>query len=84
MVVWGKQAENCSQYLNKGSAIFVEGRLQSRSWEAEDGTKRNTLEVVARRVQFLDKMGKPVEEREVNREEGDEGVEEGTVSSGGE
>jgi len=84
IVVWGKQAENCSQYLNKGSAIFVEGRLQSRSWEAEDGTKRNTLEVVARRVQFLDKMGKPVEEREVNREEGDEGVEEGTVSSGGE
>ena len=55
IVVWGKQAENCSQYLSKGSQIFVEGRLQSRSWETEDGTKRNTLEVVARRVQFLDR-----------------------------
>lgn len=70
VVVWGKQAENCSQYLNKGSQICVEGRLQSRSWEAEDGTKRNTLEVVARRIQFLDKIGKPAEEEEIDREKG--------------
>lgn len=84
IVVWGKQAENCSQYLNKGSQIFVEGRLQSRSWEAEDGAKRSTLEVVARRIQFLDKVGKPSEGKEVNREEGDEVVEENTISSGGE
>ena len=81
IVVWGKQAENCSQYLNKGSQIFVEGRLQSRSWEAEDGTKRNTLEVVARRIQFLDKIGKPTGEEENSREEGTEMVEEKTVSS---
>ncbi len=74
IVVWGKQAENCSQYLNKGSQIFIEGRLQSRSWEAEDGTKRNTLEVVARRIQFLDKLGKPAEGRE------NEAVKEETVS----
>jgi single-strand DNA-binding protein len=58
IVVWGKQAENCGQYLSKGSAIFVEGRLQSRSWEANDGQKRSALEVVALRVQFLGKAGR--------------------------
>lgn len=84
IVVWGKQAESCSQYLNKGSQIFVEGRLQSRSWEAEDGSKRNTMEVVARRIQFLDKVGKPVEGKEVNQEGGDGIGEEEIVSSGGE
>ncbi len=55
VVVWGKQAENCSQYLNKGRAIFVEGRLQSRSWETEDGQKRSIMEVRADRVQFLNR-----------------------------
>lgn len=55
IVVWGKQAESCSQYLTKGSQIFAEGRLQSRNWETGDGQKRSTLEVVARRIQFLDR-----------------------------
>lgn len=58
VVVWGKQAETCGQYLSKGSPIFVEGRLQSRSWEGEDGKKNNTLEVVAVNVQFLGRGGK--------------------------
>ncbi len=53
IVVWGKQAESCSQYLNKGRAVFIEGRLQSRSWETEDGQKRSVMEVRADRVQFL-------------------------------
>jgi len=52
-VVWDKQAETCNQYLHKGSPIFVEGRLQSRSWEDNAGQKRNTIEVRAERVQFL-------------------------------
>ncbi len=52
-VVWDKQAETCNQYLHKGSPIFVEGRLQSRSWEDNSGQKRNTIEVRAERVQFL-------------------------------
>ncbi len=56
VVVWGKQAETCSQFLSKGRPVFVEGRLQSRSWETQDGQKRNVLEVNASRVQFL---GKP-------------------------
>ncbi len=52
-VVWDKQAETCNQYLHKGSPIFVEGRLQSRSWEDNTGQKRNVIEVRAERIQFL-------------------------------
>ena len=51
--VWNKQAETCNQYLHKGSACFIEGRLQSRSWEDNAGQKRNVIEVRAERVQFL-------------------------------
>ena len=53
VIVWGKQAESCSEYLDKGSQIFVEGRLQIRDWEGKDGQKRTTTEVVAQRVQFM-------------------------------
>ena len=53
IVVWAKRAEVCHEYLRKGSSVFVEGRLQSRSWDAPDGTKRSTIEVVAENVQFL-------------------------------
>ncbi|MCX5658057.1 MAG: single-stranded DNA-binding protein [Candidatus Omnitrophica bacterium] len=50
--VFGKQGENCNQYLSKGSPVFIEGRLQYRTWET-DGQKRNSLDVVAERVQFM-------------------------------
>lgn len=53
IVVWARLAEICNEYLKKGSPVFVEGRLQSRSWEAQDGTKRSAIEVVAQNVQFL-------------------------------
>ncbi|MCM8783578.1 MAG: single-stranded DNA-binding protein [Candidatus Omnitrophica bacterium] len=66
IVVFGKQAESCNQYLAKGRLVFVEGRLQYRSWEA-GGEKKNSLDVVAERVQFL---GTPKEEVEVVNEEG--------------
>ena len=56
-VVWGKRAEVCNEYLKKGSPVFVEGRLQSRSWDAQDGTKRSTIEVVAQNVRFLKRAG---------------------------
>lgn len=52
VVVFGKQAESCGQYLTKGRLVFIEGRLQYRSWEV-DGQKRSALDVVADRVQFL-------------------------------
>lgn len=53
IVVWGKQGENCHQYLGKGRPVYVEGRLQTRSWEDKDGNKRYTTEVVAQSVKFL-------------------------------
>jgi single-strand DNA-binding protein len=53
VVAWDKQAEVCNQYLHKGSPLFVEGRLQSRSWDGPDGKKRNVVEIRAERVQFL-------------------------------
>ena len=54
--VVGKHAENCAKFLNKGRAVFVEGRLQYRTWETQDGQKKSALEVVGYNVQFL---GKP-------------------------
>ena len=56
VVVWGRRAEVCGEYLSKGNPVFVEGRLQSRDWETQDGQKRSTVEVVADNIQFL-KMG---------------------------
>ena len=53
VVVWGRRAEVCGEYLSKGSPVFVEGRLQSRDWETQEGQKRNTVEVVADNIQFL-------------------------------
>lgn len=53
VVVWGKLAELCNQYLSKGKQAFVEGALQTRSWEGKDGQKRYTTEISARSVQFL-------------------------------
>lgn len=52
-VVWGKQAENCAKYLAKGRSVFIEGRLQTRSWDDKTGQKRYTTEIVAQNVQFL-------------------------------
>ena len=58
IVVYGKQAELCSQYLKKGRQVYIEGRLTTRQWEAKDGSgKRNRTEVVAQRVQFLGGRG---------------------------
>lgn len=53
VVVWGQQAENCSQYLSKGRQVCVEGRLQTRQWEDKEGNKRTTTEIVAQRVLFI-------------------------------
>ena len=53
--VWGKQAEHCGQYLSKGSGVIVDGRLQQRRWETEDGQKRSKHEVVAQTVTFMPK-----------------------------
>ena len=54
IVVWGRLAEICNQYLRKGSKVYIEGKLQTRSWEGQDGLKRYTTEVIARDMQLLD------------------------------
>lgn len=53
IVVWGKLAELCGRFLAKGRQVYVEGRLQTRSWEDQGGAKRYTTEIVANTVQFL-------------------------------
>ncbi len=57
VVVFGRQAETVAQYLKKGSGAFVEGRMQTRSWDAADGTKKYRTEIVADRVQFGPRTG---------------------------
>ena len=55
VVVWGKQAESTANYMSKGSQMAISGRIQTRSYDAKDGTKRYVTEVVATEVQFLSK-----------------------------
>jgi len=62
-VVFGKQAESCSKYLNKGSSVLVEGRLQERRWES-NGQQKSKFEVIAQSVRFLSKRGASAPEAE--------------------
>ena len=53
IVVWGKVAENCGQYLAKGRQIYIEGSIRTRSYDDKDGNRRYVTEIIAQRVQFL-------------------------------
>jgi single-strand DNA-binding protein len=57
VVVWGKQAEICGQYLTKGRQVYIEGSIRTRQWQDQQGQKRFTTEVVARNVQMLGGRG---------------------------
>jgi len=57
IVTWGKLAEICGNYLVKGKLVFVEGRIQTRSWEDKEGVKRYTTEIIASNMQMLDSKG---------------------------
>ena len=81
VVVWGRRAEVSGEYLSKGSPVFVEGRLQSRDWETQDGQKRNTVEVVADNIQFL-RMGAKGDAKSPSQAASPEEVE--TIDLGGE
>jgi len=70
VVVWGRRAEVCGEYLSKGSPVFVEGRLQTRTWESADGQKRNATEVIANSVQFLRPSKAPLPPEEAPADEG--------------
>ena len=58
IVAWNKLAESCRDRLKKGSAVLVDGELQSRSWKSDEGHNRSIVEIKARRIQFLNKRGK--------------------------
>lgn len=67
IVVWGKMAEICGQHLAKGRQVYVEGRLQTRSWEDQQGQKKYSTEIVANTVQFLGAAGeKPASQASKN------------------
>jgi single-strand DNA-binding protein len=57
IVVWGKPAENCANYLAKGRQVYIEGRIQTNEWEDKEGQKRKTTEINAQTVQFLSGRG---------------------------
>jgi single-strand DNA-binding protein len=57
ITVWGNQGESCAQYLSKGRPVAVDGRLEWREWDAQDGTKRQAVEIVADSVQVLGGRG---------------------------
>ena len=57
ITVWGNQGESCAQYLGKGRPVAVDGRLEWREWDAQDGTKRQAVEIIADSVQFLGSRG---------------------------
>jgi single-strand DNA-binding protein len=61
IVAWRRQAEIANDYLKKGSAVLIEGKLRSRQWETTNGEKRSAIEVVARRIQFLDAIQRDTE-----------------------
>jgi single-strand DNA-binding protein len=57
VTVWGQQGENCAQYLAKGRPVAIDGRLDWREWESQEGNKREAVEIVAESVQFLGGRG---------------------------
>lgn len=65
VVAWNRLAESCRDRLRKGSAVLIDGELQSRSWKAENGTNRSMVEIKARRIQFLSRRFKDSGEEDV-------------------
>ena len=63
VVAWNETGQRCSERLKKGSPVYVEGRLKSRSWETKEGQKRTSLEVDSRKIQFLTKTTERSEEK---------------------
>jgi single-strand DNA-binding protein len=72
VVVWGKVAENCANYLSKGKKVAIDGRLNQRSWTTQEGQKRSVIEIIADRVEFLESGNKqePGSMPDINPEDG--------------
>jgi single-strand DNA-binding protein len=71
VVAWQRLAEVCSEHIRKGSAVMVEGELQSRTWESDHGDRRSQVEIRAHRVQFLDRRRFDEEDAETGTDYGD-------------
>jgi single-strand DNA-binding protein len=69
IVAWNKLAESCKERLRKGSAVLVDGELQSRNWKSDEGYNRSIVEIKARRIQFLNKSKRPGNGENGNGEE---------------
>ncbi len=82
IVVWGKVAELCNQYLTKGRQVYIEGRLQTRQWQDKDGQTKYTTEVQAQTVQFLGAAAGGAE-RSAPREGGFDSASQGGMGGGG-
>jgi single-strand DNA-binding protein len=67
-VAFGRLAEICGEYLNKGKQVYIEGRLRTRTWEDKDGNKRSTTEIMATRMQMLGAAGAPAEAADVEKD----------------
>jgi len=80
VVTWGKQAENCSQFLKKGRRVAINGELRSNNWQDKDGNKRVSYEINARTVQFLDLIKDTSIAPEENPVEGEENIPEEGIS----
>ena len=72
IVAWNKLADSCKERLKKGSAVLVDGELQSRTWKTDDGHNRSIVEIKARRIQFLNKRGKFVDADALNNNNEDQ------------
>jgi len=72
IVAWNKLAESCRDRLKKGSAVLIDGELQSRMWKTEDGFTRNVVEIKARRIQFLNKRLRSSDTNGTNNDDEDE------------
>ena len=64
VITWGKLAEQCNQFLDKGKLVYAEGRLHTRRWEDNEGVKHTQVELIANKVIFLDKRGNGDKEEE--------------------
>lgn len=66
VITWGKLAEFCGEYLSKGRSVYIEGRIEYRTWEDKEGNKRNTTEIVADTVNFVGSKNDPNQSRSDN------------------
>ena len=82
VVAWGKTAENCSQYIGKGTQIAIDGELDQDRWQNQEGQNRSKVKIIAQRVQFLSKPGQSTTGGETGQQRATQGNKQGSGSQG--